>query len=462
MTPCPTCGKPVDALRAPAAKVKAGKVVAYCSKECARAADTQPVAMPAETAVKVKAKRTPAAGVPTKRTPSGGVAIPAGATPDSGPVIEIIHEPASGVVTSAADARSTRIAPPQRAETSGAIEIADTGHIDDYVAPDRGRGKGVLVFLLVLLLACGAFAAWQLGYLDKLLHHDSSAAAARERPAPVALVQPRVEPAPPAAIQPADAMARATAVLRKQMTSDSARVQRLAASALARTGDAAAIAALVAQQATETSELARLDIAYAMARGGDQRGVDLLVAELGSPRRDVKAEAANQLARLGDKRGVATLAEYLEVSQLRLGAAEHLAPLADPRAIDVLDKIRKDPTAPGEHARATIALGMAGRADVADALEALLGDPRNDAFAAEALAALKKPSARPVLVKLLEYPSLRVEAARALRRLDPGLDAAPLLAPLVADLASGKDVEQVQAAEAVLLLVGDPAWSDRE
>lgn len=32
---CPTCGKDVDPLRAPAARVIAGKIVAYCSAACA-------------------------------------------------------------------------------------------------------------------------------------------------------------------------------------------------------------------------------------------------------------------------------------------------------------------------------------------------------------------------------------------------------------------------------------------
>jgi len=53
-------------------------------------------------------------------------------------------------------------------------------------------------------------------------------------------------------------------------------------------------------------------------------------------------------------------------------------------------------------------------------------------------------------------------AARALRRLDPELDPAPLLPPLVAALASSKDTEQVGAAEAILLLTGKLAWADRE
>jgi hypothetical protein len=67
-----------------------------------------------------------------------------------------------------------------------------------------------------------------------------------------------------------------------------------------------------------------------------------------------------------------------------------------------------------------------------------------------------------VLVSQLSIPSLRVNSARALRRLAPDADVSALLPPLVAALDSNKDTEQVQIAEAVLLLAGPAAWSERE
>jgi hypothetical protein len=76
-------------------------------------------------------------------------------------------------------------------------------------------------------------------------------------------------------------------------------------------------------------------------------------------------------------------------------------------------------------------------------------------MAASALAGLHDAAARPVLVKDLSIPSLRVDAARALRRLDPSLDPSPLLPSLLSALASGKDTDEVSAAEAILLLTGD-------
>src|SRR4051794_16876433 len=125
MTNCPICQKPVDPLRAPAARIRDGKIIGYCSKECAAAAETKPTAKldvpaaaakPAGRGVPVP-KQPPAKGVPaTKRTPASG--IPTGAASlESGPVIEIVHEPASGVVTSASDARSGRAISSSRAET---------------------------------------------------------------------------------------------------------------------------------------------------------------------------------------------------------------------------------------------------------------------------------------------------------------------------------------------------------
>ncbi len=474
MTTCPVCGKPVDPIRAPAVGVRDGKVVSYCSKAHAAEAETKPTVVPKldpkheqERSERI-GRRTPQGGTPTvskktkARTPASGVAQVVSGAPDSGPVIEIVHEPASGVVTSAADARSGKASTNARAETEGSIQIADTGHLDDYVdQPEPGRRGLWIVLAIVMLLGGGAFAAYQLGYLDELLHRDSHAAVAPKR---VEIAAPAVVPvdAPPP-ITPAIAVDHARDVLRAALRSDSPRVQRIAASALARTGDHDALAQLNGMLGKETSDIAKLDILYAMGRGSDKRGSEGLIASLVAPRRDVRAEAGRRLALLGDNHAIDTLAQYLDVSQLRVGAAEQLAYLAEPRAVKALDQVRMDPKAtPDEQARASIALGIAGRTDVAPALRTLLDDARFNAFAAASLASLHDAAARPVLVKQLEVPSLRVAAARSLRRLEPALDPMPLLPPLLAALGSAKDTEQVQAAEAVLLLGGPPAWSEHE
>jgi hypothetical protein len=106
-----------------------------------------------------------------------------------------------------------------------------------------------------------------------------------------------------------------------------------------------------------------------------------------------------------------------------------------------------------------VALGLAGRADVAAALRDMLGDPHFNAFAAAALARLSDRAARPVLERQLASPPLRVLAARALRRLDPSIDARPLLPPLVDVVRTGRDIDRIPAAETILILAGPADWS---
>src|SRR4029079_18050 len=103
---------------------------------------------------RVVSQRVKLAQTRVVRTPASGVPRTAKDL-DSGPVIEVLHEPATGVVTSAADARTSRAKSNPRASTDGAIQIADTGHIDDYVSYDEPphRSKVLLVVLLLLLVA---------------------------------------------------------------------------------------------------------------------------------------------------------------------------------------------------------------------------------------------------------------------------------------------------------------------
>jgi len=459
MTACPICGKPVDSLRAPAVKVRAGKVVAFCSSECAQLGETKPTEMPA-------------AG--RARTPASGVVAPTAAL-ESGPVIEIVHEPASGVVTSARDERIP--APPvlpdveiKESKPKRGTSTSDT--LDKWTLTDEQVGERAstgtsmapprsplpLIVLLVLLVGAGGFLAYR--YL--IAGRGDAPVADPAPPTPGSAVAPPIDATAAAApAPPIDAVGRARTTLQKYLKAESPRIQRVAATALARTQDPDAIALLVAALARETSDVAKLEIAYALARAADKRGGDALATAATAGRsRDVRAEAARLLALLRDPRAVPTLANYLDVSQLRLGAAEQLAYVAEPKALKVLDAIRADDKAsPDDRARATIALGIAGRADVAGSLQALLTDARFNSFAAVALAQLHDPSARPILIKQLEIPSLRVGAARALRVLDPALDPTPQLPALALALDSGKDTDQAQAAEAILLLAGPVEWS---
>lgn len=607
-TTCPACNKTVDPLRSRFVGVQGDKVVAYCSAECAGrtpatpatpatqasqpskpaqpaarvvvAAASSPVSTPAAAATGVPVRiATPPIGVPARiQTPVTGVPqgpprpiTPAPGVPldlsrgsgvvDSGPVIEILHEPASGVVTSARDERTEprakhpdeipiaefwsadreksgavravgdpgsgpaampddedhatpgeraaperrrAVRPPSEREPRAHQAPLAAGHDDDDLEPSR-RSRAPLVILLLILLGAGGYVAYQ--YFLK----GNLAAATRVTPSPAARASrwegaggsrdaagPRggvgnppeiAEPhasahraiAPTPVIDVDTAVERARTTLRGDLTATSPRVQRIAAEALARTQDPAARAVLAAQlglpvtsdaqprggstaappvRERETSDIAKLGLAYSLARGGDGRGAQTLAVALGSQRAEIRDEAARLLALLGDARAVPHLTDLLAVSQRRLGAAEHLAHLAEPHAIKVLEQIRGDAkTSADDRVRATIALGIARHADVAPALRDLLGDSHFNAFVAAALAELKDGAARPVLEQQLESPALRVRAARALRRLDPALDPKPALARLVEVLKAGRDVDQVEAAEAILLLAGPASWS---
>jgi hypothetical protein len=562
-TTCPACNKSVDPLRSRFVGVVDGKVVAYCSAACMPPAQRDPAAAAVPGAA-VPEPSTPARtfaiggaeGPPRPVTPAPGVPI----LLDSGPVIQIVYEPASGAVTGtpaaspASPASGERPAPrakqpeevpiatsrstdpaqvgaartasepgpgtrTRRSDTSdpvttsggaapGRTARALPAEHDEAIAdagPPRKR-RASLLLLLVLLLGAGAFLAYQ--YLVK---HDVNAATSVSAPLAPAVAAsvlelpraPAAERAPaggvsadgdvPATVDVDASVAQARATLHGELIATSQRLQRLAAAALARTQDPAACDVLAVQlglavtrerSATpgaagsgstgsgaagsgapspprpETSEIARLDLAYSLARGGDKRGRDALAAALASQRPDVRDEAARLLALLGDNRAVPHLTDVLTVPQRRLGAAEHLAHLAEPHAVKVLEALRADArTSADDKARATIALGIAGHPDVAPALRDMLGDPHFNAFAAAALAELKDAAARPVLEHQLESPMLRVRAARALRRLEPDLDPRPLLPHLLPILKTGRDTDQVQVAEVILLLAGPATWS---
>lgn len=284
----------------------------------------------------------------------------------------------------------------------------------------------------------------------------SRPAATPPPPPPPPVAPPVVEtPPPPPVIAPAEAHARAVEVLRAHFAVESLRVRRVAAAALGRQADPQAITVLADLLPTEQSEIAKLDIGYGLARAKDPRGLELLLSGLSSSRRDVKGEAARLLAALRDARAMSTLSSLSNLQQFRLSATEQLARLGNKQAMERLEKLRADPQASEEdRRRATIAIGDAGGAHVAEELRALLTDQRFNVKAAAALAVLRDESCRTLLLEHLTIPSLRVDAALALRRLDPALDASTILYRLMPALESAKDTERVEAAEAILLLTG--------
>src|SRR5690606_33841615 len=91
----------------------------------------------------------------------------------------------------------------------------------------------------------------------------------------------------------------ARAELTRLLGSPSPRIRRLAAAALARTGDAAALDGLSRDLATEQSALAQIQIAYALARAGRAEGREHLLEGVSHKRRDVRIDAAGALVELG-------------------------------------------------------------------------------------------------------------------------------------------------------------------
>jgi HEAT repeat protein len=427
---CPSCGTAIDALRAPVVRVVAGKVVAFCSRACA---DQPPRAAEA----------------------IGPGPIPEAPTPSPAPV-------APAPVASLPRAAAPK--PP----TPAPVEVDDEPPPDEpQTAPELRRRRNRRAAWLIAGIVAGGMAVAVIQTVSP--SSPTRVAAEREPRAPVdaprAVATPAADAAPAVEVdEPAPVAERAVTALRDLLPAPRARVSRVgreAARALSRTGDAIALDVLGRALGDESSDFARLEIGYAMARGGDDRGAKALVAALKSSRRDVRADAARYLALLGDKRAIPVLDGLLGVSQHRLSAAEALAPLRHPRALRILGEFRASGDKE-ERLRALVALGHAGKADVADELRAVIGDGEFNVGAAEALARLGDAAARPVLVELLASPSLQVDAALGLRRLDPALDPAPHLAKLAAGLASDKDTSRITAAEAIVILTGPPEIAEHD
>jgi hypothetical protein len=326
---------------------------------------------------------------------------------------------------------------------------------------ERAARPWLVVLLIVVVVGSGSFAAWYflVNKRDKPAETHSeqgSAPAQIVADAPAATVAPEAAPATKEVV-----LREAQELLRKYILEGPPRVQRLAAGALGRTGDPAAVAMLQKSVKEEKVPAARFRLAYELARAGDKTGRDALAAGLSSPERSDKLDAATRLAHLGDDRAKPLLSSFLGVAQHKLRAAEELSRMKDPAADKVLEQVRADAKASDdEKATATIALFRAGHADLAGDVKALLENPQWKAFAAFALAEAKDESARPVLVEQIKKLSgTRVRAAYALRKLtDAPTD--EVMAPLEALLKSEKDQEQIVAAEAILILAGEPQWSE--
>ncbi len=141
MTACPACGRPVDPLRARAVGVREGKVVGFCSAECARSMESKPTA------------------IPTGTTPSL----------DSGPVIEIISE-----TKPRREATPVPMKPPPRDATPppkklprAATPPAGT-QIQKFPIPEPPprTNRGLIIVFLLVACAGAAVAVYKF-----VLHH---------------------------------------------------------------------------------------------------------------------------------------------------------------------------------------------------------------------------------------------------------------------------------------------------
>ena len=532
---CPTCGKAVDPLRAPSVKVIGGRITAFCSPECAGRAATEPsmpirLGNPVSQAVPVLPEKPKEPDTIEKRSKQGAkleksstiVVSPeleASAKADErdgdGEVAAEIREPASLATKAIAASAAARAAlaaaddarridddktpapmaarPARRGSSKDSVEeplLPPYDHSYDAVdesgdahephalpAPrsvqrerDRGRrGRRGRILAASVALIAGGGAVAVLSTVVSPSHPSRVDAASIHEQAPA----PPAPPPKPAHDDPATVYAGARNVLTDLFASPSDRVRRVAAIALTRVGDQAALDYLAKQLETESSAILRMQDAFAMARAGDKRGKDALIAGLQSPRRDVRSEAATGLLRLGDKAGVSFMTDLMQLDQNKLSAAGALAQMGDPKALAALRAIVGNAKAPREqHMRALIALALAGQADVAAELRTHLDKPDDDqrVAVARALATVgdteSAAAAAAVLTPELDVESLRVDAAIALRRLyshpgshlDPGVWA-DHLAPA---LTSGRDTDQLSAAEAALILLGPSTVAEHE
>ncbi|MEM9489732.1 MAG: HEAT repeat domain-containing protein [Myxococcota bacterium] len=427
---CPTCGSSIDPARAPVAQIRGTAVVTYCSTACA-AGEAEPAPASAE---RSRGRKGGAAGGPDQPGADGS---PGGDRPG--------RAATAAVGDQASDARAVTTERPGK----GA----------------RSNRKGQIIALSAAIML-GGMAITIINAVSPSSPSDVSAASstggAAERPtatadssaaepAPADEAAATQEPAERAPATPEQLNERAQDILRQLLQSPSPRVQRIAALALSRLADQAALDLLRNVLERSDSKLVRLEAAYALARIGDSDGRKHLREKLRHERRDVRVDAARYLAQLGDDSGLKSLRRMMSLRSHRLGAAEYLARRGDRDGIAELRGVLADDDSSEEfRMRALVALGRSGDTAVRDQLHAILQDGRYQVGAADALAALGDPLAIPQLRKQLGIASLRVRAALALRRLGAEAD----LDAVAAALDQGSEQARVTAAEAILILTG--------
>jgi HEAT repeat protein len=433
---CPACNAPLDPTRASVARVRGGRVVTFCSQKCADAPEAALAALRAQTAP----GEAPHVASPDGAGAAPGEAATTGAAGDDRYVRAERRPRGSG---------KRRVIALSSAILVGGMVITIINAVSpstpvDVRAASNGGAEGDHAAGQATIASPGALPGALPGGVTPGAANEATNEAKPEAPGEGA-------GADEVAVDPYDHALRTLIAL---MKSPSARVQRIAAMALARLGkdevpEAIDVLARLVEQ--EASELGRIEIAYALARAGDPRGRQMLVAALKDERRDIRLDAARCLVQLGDDAGNTVLEHMLDLTTHRLGVASLLARRGNQEGLAALREVLADTESTNELTmRALVALGRAGDASVRDRLVEILEDGRYHVGAADALAALSDRAAIPALVHQLGLPSLRVRAALGLRRLG---EAVPL-DELGAALVQGNEAARVSAAEAILILAG--------
>jgi HEAT repeat protein len=363
LSSCPRCAAPVDPARAPVARVRASRILTYCSVACADAhGEDEPE--PGAGAAAAGGELAPPAGPQRRRRMGAGAALTA-----------------IGAALAVAGWLLARATP-----APGADEIATLASGSDDLE-QGARAKEAASITLERVVA--------------LLREDLEG------------------PSPTLAARAAAALARtgddaAIARLREELEREEDLVARLRlARALARAGQELGVEAL--RSLLQAGEPA---IAIEAATALIDLGADVPRAALAALEADeVRLAAAALLARIGDDRGLAALHEARRsrrsAEDERLFATIALAVAGDEGAREAL--LAADGAAVSAAGGAE-ALAAAGDAAALAELQEALSSPSRRLSAAEALRRLGHPVPREPLVRALisERGVARIEAAEAL------------------------------------------------
>lgn len=439
---CARCAAELDPLRAPALGIVESRVLPFCSAECktgyfevvnAREAEVE---LAAAEAVVRKARAH--------------------------------HELTSGIVKANTRAEARTAVGPAVRITGKAVE-ADADADDARLPGSPGlfrrwwRGSGTPAMVAVFaVVGFGALAAAGYRLLAGVTRPENRryrpAVRPEPRPLPDAALERKAPTAQPKRVRPQEVLGQAKKVLGAFLKQEGTRHQLVAAEVLGGCCQEPGALEVLLSACKDSLWSRRQQAAAALARMGNDLGLKVLKKDLAHRRRAVRWAAAFNLARLGDRSGLSVIRPLLSKKRYRLTCAEALIKLGDTRAKRYLVKVLDMESArSSDRLRAAVALGLAGDGRGAGLLREAVGGQRVHLGAALALARLQDPLATDALVRALDHTALRLEAARALRRLGTQVSLAKLVDRMKDPDAHG----QISAAAAVLLLTRDARADSR-